>query len=231
MLPVSMLPRKIVMFCFTTFTVAIVVLLAGCGDETQTATKASTSTTNPAQKVRLNRISPEAIQVTDFLNDVVASNEKELPSAPQFIDINTIGISREGENLKLTMDVAAALPQAPVEGKAVEWGFLLDSDQDGVPEWGVFASLDVKNGWYYALSNQKTGEKQAVASFPGTFSQSGTTMTWTLNQAAINSPQGFRWLSFANYYAQGPSGKAEKASDTIPDQTPVDQSDTWPMFP
>jgi hypothetical protein len=129
------------------------------------------------------------------------------------------------------MNVAAALPQAPVEGKAVEWGFLLDSDQDGVPEWGVFASIDVKNGWYYALSNQKTGEKQAVAAFPGTFSQSGTNLTWTLNQAAINSPRSFRWLSFANYYAQGPSGNAEKASDAIPDLTPVDQSDIWPLFP
>lgn len=219
------------MFCYIAFLVAAVVLFAGCGDETQTATKASTSTTNPVQKVRLNRISPEAIQVTDFLDDVIVSNEKELTIAPQFIDINTAGISREAGSLKFTMDVAAALPQAPAEGKAAEWGFLLDADQDGTPEWGVFVSVDAKNGWYYALSNQKTGEKQAVAAFPGTFSQSGTTLSWTLNQAAINSPQGFRWLSFANYYTQGPSGKAEKASDTIPDQTPVDQSDIWPLFP
>lgn len=232
MLPASLFPRKIIIVCAIIILVAITPSLAGCGEETQTATQASTtSTTKTVQTVRMTRISSEAILVTDFLVDVVSSNYKELPTAPQFIDISTVGISREGENLKFTMDVAAALPGAPTEGEAAEWGFLLDTDKDGIAEWGIFASMDSKNGWYYALSNQMTNEKQAVAAFPGTFSQGGTTITWTLNQAAISSPQSFRWLSFANYYATGASGGVEKATDSIPDQTPVDKSEDWPLFP
>lgn len=229
MLTGKFLRRNIIKTIATVVLAAALASFLGCGDDTQTNT--SGATTGPVQQVKINQIAPGVIEVLDNKNDVISSNEQELISAPQFTDINWVTIAREGENFKFTMEVGGLLPEAAESGKAAEWGFLLDVDQDGIPDWGVFASVDTKNGWYYALSNQKTNEKQAAAAFPGTFTQGGTTMIWTLNQAAISSPKSLKWMSFANYYVKGSSGSPEKALDAIPDLAPPDRSDTWPLFP
>jgi hypothetical protein len=71
--------------------------ILGCGDETTTDTTAST--TPVIQPVKVNHIGPLAIEVLDNRSDVISSNEHELTSAPQFMDINSVNISKDVDKL------------------------------------------------------------------------------------------------------------------------------------
>ena len=209
--------------------IAFTVFIAGCGDNAAETTP--TSTTPVVQPVKINHIGPLSIEVLDNKSDIISSNEHELASAPQFMDINWVDISKEGESLKFTMELNSSLPEKAEAGKVGEWGFLLDTDDSGTPDWGIYASVDAKNGWTYALNNMKTNEKQALAAFPGTFAQGGTTIIWTMNPNTPAMGQSFKWMSFGNYIAKSESGQAVNAMDTIPDLASLSDSSTWPLFP
>jgi len=209
--------------------IAVVAFIAGCGDNAADTT--ATSTTPIVQPVKINHLGPLSIEVLDNKSDVISSNEHELTSAPQFMDINWVDISKEGESLKFTMELNANLPEKGEAGKVGEWGFLLDTDDNGTPEWGVYASVDVTNGWFYALNNMKTNEKQSLAAFPGTFAQGGTTIIWTMNPGTPATGENFKWMSFSNYIAKSQSGQPANAMDTIPDLATPNDSSGWPLFP
>ncbi|MHB1055660.1 MAG: hypothetical protein ACYCXV_01435 [Thermoleophilia bacterium] len=200
--------------------------LAGCGSDGQ----AGTSTTAFIQAPDVAHPAPGAIEVVDNKNDVVAE-KSDLSTAPTFLDISWVDLAREGDNYKFSMEVSGLLPVGPQSGKAAEWGFMLDTDQDGKPEWGVFAALDATNGWYWAISNQKTNEKVATSQFPGTFSHEGTTLIWTVKSAALGNATDYKWFAFANYFTKDASGQTQKASDSVPDLVAADDSTYWLPYP
>lgn len=207
----------------------LAVLTSGCGSSGSSDAGSGTNT-DGAISSGLSRPSPGTVQMIDSRGDVT-SQSNDLASAPVFLDINWTSVAEEGNNLKFTMEVNGMLPLASETGNAVEWGFLLDVDQDGKPDWGVFAAVDTKNGLVNGLSNQKTNDKLMGAQFPGTFSYSGTTLIWTVDMAAIGSPQTFKWFTFSNFYTKGKDGQPEKASDQQPEGASPSDSSNWLPYP
>ncbi|MHB1389764.1 MAG: hypothetical protein ACYCXF_00795 [Thermoleophilia bacterium] len=205
---------------------ALSAALTGCGSDGQTGT----STAAIIQAPDVKHPAPGAIEVVDNKNDVTAENA-DLSKAPTFVDISWVDLAKEGDNYKFSMEVSGLLPAAPEAGKAVEWGFMLDTDKDGKPEWGVFAALDPKNGWYWAISNQKTKEKVTGAQFPGTFSHDGTTLVWTISAAAIGNATEYKWFAFSNYFTKDATNQNQKASDSVPDLVAADDSTYWLPYP
>ena len=129
------------------------------------------------------------------------------------------------------MEANGILPDAPQAGNAVEWGFLLDVNKDGTPDWGVFAALDVNNGWQQGISNQTNNEKLVGAQFPGTFTHIGSTLTWTVDAASIGSPQDMKWFAFANFFVKGADGNVQKATDQQPEISSNTESGSWLPYP
>lgn len=219
--------NKLGILAAASLTLAALGAAAGCGSSSG---ETGTSTGPVIYAANLTRPAQGTVEVVDNKGDISASSS-ELTQVPSFLDISWVDISREGDNYKFTIEVAGLLPDTPQSGKALEWGVLMDIDQDGQPDWGVFAALSTKDGWYNALTNQKTKEKQAKEQFPGTFTHKGTTLTWTVPPAAIGSPTAFKWFGFANYFAKGSDNQVKQAADTVPEGAKPDNTDSWLPYP
>ncbi len=207
---------------------SLTVLMSGCGSSS--SGDSGSSTKSSMETSGLSRPNPGTVQMIDSMSDVTSQNS-DLAAAPSFLDINWTSVSKEGNNFKFTMEVNGMLPLVSEAGSAVEWGFLLDVDQDGKPDWGVFTAVDTKNGLVNGLSDLKTNEKRLGAQFPGTLSYAGTTLVWTVDMAAIGSPQALKWFTFSNYYTKGSDGQPRKASDQQPEAASNSDSNNWLPYP
>ena len=203
----------------------IVVLTAGCGDSGP-----GDATSTAAIMSNINRPAPDTVEIIDSLKDISAS-DPNLQSAPAFLDINRSSVSKEGNNIKFTMELASALPEGPQPGTAVEWGFLLDVDQDGTPDWGVFADLTAKDGWLPGIYNQKTKQRLAGPQYPGTFSHTGTTIILAVDSGSLGSPVSFKWFAYTDAAMTAGANKTQKAGDKIWEPAAPDNSENWLPFP
>ena len=194
----------------------------GCGSSSGAPTgKQSTMTVANVER----RPSQGVVEALDAYGDTVDPSGNPI-AAPREVDITDVSIARDGKNLKFTMEVAGKLPDTkPADTGAVQWGFMLDTNGDGKPDWGIFARMaqDQKN-WSYGLYNQTTQAQQAGAKFPGTFSYSGSTLTFTLDPAAIGSPASFKWMAFTDDIAVPVQGQTtpKQGGDKVPDNA-------WPL--
>lgn len=225
----SKLPSTEIMRLWATVAAVVVLSAAvfgtGCGDSEpsgpETTADATAKITHPA---------PGTVEMIDSFGDISA-DDPNLQTAPTFLDISRASVSREGNSLKFTMELAAVLPEGPQRGTAVEWGFLLDNDQDGTPDWGVYADLSTKDGWLPGIFDQKTKARLTGPEYPGTFTHAGTTLVFTVDAAALGSPAGFKWFAYSDAAMVVASGKTQKAGDRIWEPAVPDNSQDWLPFP
>jgi hypothetical protein len=174
------------------------------------------------------------VEVIDALGDTTDPTGKVI-QAPREVDISRISISKEGQNLKFTMEVSGTLPsKKPADTSAAQWGFLLDTDGDGKPDWGVYAGLPVKKeNWSWGLFNQKTKEDLVDQQFPGTFSHSGTTLVLTINPSSFGDPPSFKWVAYTDDAARPTSDTPQerrKGGDQVPEKS-WPRGDQWLDYP
>jgi hypothetical protein len=194
---------------------------AGCGSSTDA--QSGQNATSPALNVE-SRPSAGVVEAIDGMGDTVDPNGNPV-SAPREVDITDASVSKDGQNLKFTMEVSGRLPNTrPADTGAAEWGFLLDTNGDGKPDWGVYAELPPgQNGWSYGLYNQSTKARQADKQFPGSFSRNGSTLTLTINQSAFGSPANFKWTAYSDdIAATAVARQAQQGGDHVP-------NDAWPL--
>ncbi len=166
---------------------------SGCGGSAGSAN--ATQTSLPSGE---SRPSPGVVEAIADLGATVDPSGQPAP-APREVNIDSVSISKEGQNLKFTMDVAGKLPDTrPADTAAAEWGFLLDTNGDGKPDWGVFARFPNQDNWSWGLYNENTKTQLVSQQFPGTFNRSGTRLTLTLSEAAIGSPKSFKWIAYTD---------------------------------
>lgn len=166
----------------------------------------------------------------DGRNDVVGT--QEMSQVPSWLDANWASISKTGDNLVFTMDLAGALPANVDAGMAAEWGFMIDSTASGSPDWVVYASNTVQDGWTFGVFNPKTKQRLSGPQFPGTATHADTKVTLTVNAASLGAPPTFTWFAFTNIYEKSTSGgQAQQAGDKIPDNGAPDNSADWLPFP
>ncbi len=202
-------------------------LVAGCGDSGSDTTAQKTSPNPGAAGV--SRPAPGTVELLDSKSDISAT--QSLAQAPSWLDINWASIAGEGGNLKFSIDVAGALPETMPVG-AADLGFLLDTNKDGKPDWGVHASIS-KAGWSPDIYNQETKQRLAGAQFPGTITHTGTTLVLSIPAAAVGSPAGFKWFVYTDSaLPSDSSNEVGKAGDFIGDErTSPGDSTMWPEYP
>jgi len=206
----------------------MMLLVSACGDSGSSDGSATSPTvTGPLGK--LTRLGPAAIEMLDDKSDVTGSENVQVRSA---IDINWVRIEQQGENLTFTMDLGGPLPSAMAPSNAAEWGFILDVDGDGVPDWLLYQSNDSTNGWTAGLFNPKTKERLSGAQLPGTASHEGTDIIMTINRATIGSPQTLKWFAYTNVFVKSStSTEPLQAGDRLPGNAAPDNSANWQVFP
>jgi hypothetical protein len=202
-----------------------VAVFAGCGDSDSGG--GGTSTLSMDQ---VKRPAPGVVEMIDSLNDITGGTQ-DIQSAPKFLDIDTASVAREGDNLKFTMELDSRLPDGPQKGSAVEWGFLLDNDQNGTPDWGIFLDLTLKDGWVPGVFNKESNQRSAGAQFPGQISFQGTTIVWTVPAAAIGSPESFKWFAYADATILLSDGTTMRAGDRIWEPAVPNDSTDWLPYP
>lgn len=168
-------------------------LAGGCGSSSGAAN--ATQTSLPSGE---SRPSPGVVEAIADLGATVDPSGQPAP-APRIAQIDSVSIAKEGQSLKFSMDVSGKLPDArPADTAAAEWGFLLDTNGDGKPDWGVFARFPSQDNWSWGLYNENSKSQLIGKQFPGTFTRSGTKLTLTLNESAIGSPRSFQWVAYSD---------------------------------
>ncbi len=201
-------------------------LASGCGSSSGSA--GNTRTSLPSGE---SRPSPGVVEAIADLGATVNPSGQPAP-APRIAEIDSVSISKEGQNLKFTMDVAGSLPDTrPADTAAVEWGFLLDVNGDGKPDWGIFARFPNQDNWSWGLFNESAKTQLVGQQFPGAFTHSGTTLTLTLNEAAIGSPKSFKWVAYTDDVARASTKQnVIQAGAHVPhDAWPLGKS--WMVYP
>lgn len=192
----------------------------GCGDNSD-----DKSSTNEDREIygQLDRSEPGRVTVSDKINEEVVSGET--PQAiPAWLDIAQVSIAKDGDNLVFETILAEPAPaQRPTGVVGIEWGYVIDINGDADPDFGMYLS-NQSDVFSYGLFNPLGGERQADAEFPGSFTQSGNTLSWTLSAAAIGQPESFQWVAYTDAAANGGTAeqpKLVKAGDKVP-------RDGWP---
>ncbi len=204
------------------FTVILTaVAVTGCGGENQGDT-AATGETTTTFSYELTRTRPGTVEIADPPGDATRDDGTPLMTR-SIVDIEKVSIAAEGEDLVFTLTVGEAIPSVkPAELLGIEWGFLLDTDGDGKPDWGLYTAYP-EGGLSYGLYDQQTKERFPDQQFPGSFSLDGATITWTLPVSAIRSPQEFQWLAYtdAGIIPESDQDPIRKINDTVP-------AEAWP---
>ncbi len=199
--------------------VAMAVLLAaGCGSEKKTAA----TTAADSGGMQISRPEPGTVEVTDPVGDAV-TDQNQVITAATWIDITGASISKSDQGFTFRIKLADVLPPAKPESLVgAEWGFLLDTDGDGEPDWGIYAALP-KDKYLPGLYNMKTKERLGDQDFPGTYLFEGATLSWTLPAESIGSPRVFNWIAYSDAGGEtgGEGGGLIKIGDNVPD-------DAWP---
>lgn len=209
--------------------VALLVLVlaamaSGCGDS-----NAGSSTAADLAPVGLSRPAPGTVELLDGKNDVTGS--QNISQVPSWLDINWVSVAQDSGSLIFTMDVADSLPTGMQANMAAEWGFMLDTEKDGTPDWIVYASNTVQDGWTVGVFNPKTKERLSGPQFPGTASHADTKVILTVKASALGTPSSFKWFAFSNVYIKPASGEGQQAGDKAPDNGAPDNSADWLPYP
>ncbi len=218
----KLLGRRSAAFAGMAISLLFIAAAAGCGGGSSPA-QTSTSASLPSG---FSRPSAGVVQQIDALGDTVDSHTHQPAPAPREADISQVTIRKDGQNLVFTMDVSGPLPDTrPPDTLAAEWGFLLDTNGDGKPDWGVYARFPVgQPNLSWGLYNEINKNNLSDQKFPGTMTHSGTTLTITLNASAIGSPKSFKWMAYtddAEAPVQGQTTPEQQAGDLVP-------NNAWP---
>lgn len=190
--------------------------VVGCGsddDETTASSQAGTTASHD-----LDRSQPGKVIASDPAGDA-SSDNAATTTIPAWLDIETASIAIEAEELTFEVVLAEAIPQQkPEEFIGIEWGYHIDTDADGEPDFGLYAAFP-NESMTYGLFNHAIQERQAEAEFPGSFSAAGDTLTWTFPAEAIGSPAEFQWSVYTDAASSsaGPQPQLVKTGDKVPD--------------
>lgn len=206
---------------------AVALPASGCGSSTSDS---GTRTATAGEAGGLSRPAPGTVEMLDGRSDVVGS--QEMSAAPSWVDAGWASVSKAGDNLVFSMDLAGALPAAMQAGMAAEWGFMIDSTSSGAPDRVVYASDSVQDGWTWGVYNPKTKQRLTGDQFPGAAEHADTRITLTVSAASMGAPQAFKWFAFSNVYVKSSTGgQAQQAGDKIPDKGEPDNSADWLPYP
>jgi hypothetical protein len=216
--------RASILFCGALLMLAFILVTAGCGD----SSSSSDNTKSSLPGGGVSRPSAGTVEVIDGLGDTSAPDGTAAP-APREADINRVQISKEGDNLKMAMEVSGPVPETkPFSVGAAEWGFLLDTDGDGEADWGVFADFPPnQEAWTWGLYNVKTKQRVTEAQSQVAFEHAGSTLVLTVPATAIGSPQSFKWRAYTDDAAR-PTPAAPTDMKQAGDKVP---SDGWLDYP
>lgn len=202
--------------------IAAFLLAAGCGDD-ESGTGTGTGTGTGQVVGTLQRPAEGEVAIIDDLGDL-STPEGDRINAPQWIDISQVSIKREGALIRFEMQVSEQLPASkPDDILGVEWGFLLNTDDDDSPNWGIYCGFP-KTEWSCGLYDMESKERLADAAFPGTVTHEGTTLTWTVDPASFGSDGSFRWVAYVD--AARPVGGTSQSVDRAADRVP---NNGWPL--
>ena len=204
--------------------------LAGCGGSEaagngdQSAAPAASSTSPTAAAVTpvvvttgVSRPQPGTVQALDSIGDVNNPDGQ----APKAVDISSVSISRQGNNLVFTMSVTGKLPdKKPPDAGAGEWGLLIDTNRDGKPDWGIYADLPPNDvNWTWGLYDQNAKTRLTGQQFPGSFAINGTDLPFTVDSSALQGQNGFNWMAYTDEQ-EAPTQLTPKpahSTDKVPD--------------
>lgn len=195
-------------------------LTGGCGDE---STSDGASTGEKPALGTIQRPSEGEIILIDDLSDM-STPEGDRINAALWVDISQVSIKREGESLTFEMQVSEQLPPSkPGDILGVEWGFLLNTNDDDKPNWGLYCAFP-KTEWSCGLYNMETRERLTGDTFPGTITHEGNTITWTLPPSAFGSEGSLKWVAYAD--AARPKAGTATSVDRAGDRAP---NNGWPL--
>lgn len=133
--------------------------------------------------------------------------------APDFADILSTRVEGAGPNLVVTITFWGQLPdRMPDEQTYMVAGFGLTGPK-GSQGYAFGASADAK-GWT-AYGGGKKGRE-----FPGEFSVSGDTVTFTIPWSAIEGPRPFEWYAQASWF-KSLAGTTHYSLDALPNDGPA----------
>ncbi len=205
--------------------IAMVMLLApalGCGDDAEGDGATNGNTTSTITDDGLDRSQPGRVSITDETGEKASSGDATA-MLPSWLDISLVSIASGDGNLVFETTLTEPVPQTkPEVAIGVEWGFIIDTDSNGEPDYGLYAAYQTDT-LTYGLFNPLGGERQADGEFPGSFTISGNTLSWTLQTDAIGQPESFQWVAYSDAAADsgGEQSHVVKSGDKVP-------SDGWP---
>jgi hypothetical protein len=133
--------------------------------------------------------------------------------APEFADILSTRVEGAGPDLRITITFRGRLPdRMPDDQTYMVAGFGLTGPKDS-QGYAFGASADSK-GWT-AYGGGKNGRK-----FPGEFSVSGDTVTFTIPWSAIEGPRPFDWYAQSSWF-KSLAGTTHYSLDALPNDGPA----------
>ena len=217
--PVGRPPRRVGHMVIILSLILVISLPSGCGDE-----EVKTGTVGQGQSVgSLQKPEEGKVLLVDDLGDLTTLDGTTI-NASQWIDISQVSIEKNGEMLLFEMDVREPLPLKKPPGiLGAEWGFLLNTNDDDEPDWGLYCSLP-KADWSCGLYNMETKERFADEAFTGVVTHEGSKITWSLSPTAFSSEGTFKWVAYVDgaRAAEGTSQSVDHAVDRAP-------NNGWPL--
>lgn len=209
--------------------IIIAAAAAGCGGD-DTGAPAADGETTAVSGDGLDRSVPGKVTATDASGDAKSSVETGA-TIPGWLDITSASVASDGNNVTFQMVLAEPVPQQkPADIVGVEWGYHIDVDMDGEPDFGLYAAFP-KESMTYGLYNHPLQQRLDGSLFPGLFTAEGNTLTWTFEAGALGAPATFQWAAYSDAGASsgGDQPQLIKTGDKIPDNSWPDSG--WFVFP
>lgn len=170
---------------------------------------------------------PNSASMGDAMDDAVDANG-ELVAAQGYADLTGLDAALiSNRRLQIRMGlVNGPPPRMDPAVEVVTYTVFIDVDGDGQPNFSLVYSNDVdgQSGYAASLANRETGEVQAGASFPGTVTVKGDTITFVIRRSALGAPRAYA-LAATVERTYHPNGQGDPQVDDSIDHAPDQQ---WP---
>lgn len=198
----------------------IVASAAGCGSDGENGGDSGPTAAGTTADDGLDRSEPGKVIARDAGGDTKSAPDTGA-TAPGWLDIQSASVTTDGKNMTFETVLAEPVPQQkPADIIGIEWGYLIDINSDGQPDFGLYAAFP-NESLTYGLFNHELGQRLADSLFPGSFSAQGNTITWTFEAGAIGAPAKFQWSAYSDAASSsgGDQPQLVKTGDKLPDNS------------